>query len=57
MILMHDGFSKMLFSGIADYGNCLGIPTIGGEVEFDDCYKNYALVDVACNWIWKKKIN
>ena len=34
-------------AGIADYGNCLGIPTVGGEVEFDRCYTNYALVDVA----------
>ena len=24
--------------GIADYGNCLGIPTIGGEVVIEDCY-------------------
>jgi len=47
----NDTHARWLFknavSGIADYGNCLGIPTIGGEVEFDDCYKNYALVDVA----------
>ena len=34
-------------SGIADYGNCLGIPTISGELEFDDSYSGYALVDVA----------
>ena len=39
---------KNAVRGVADYGNCLGIPTIGGEVEFDDCYENYALVDVAC---------
>lgn len=46
-----DNHAKWLFKnavhGIADYGNCLGIPTIGGEIEFDDCFKNYALVDVA----------
>ena len=24
--------------GIADYGNCLGIPTVGGEVVIEDCY-------------------
>jgi len=40
--------------GIADYGNCLGIPTIGGEVEFDDSYTNYALVDVAAIGFGKK---
>ena len=34
-------------AGIADYGNCLGIPTVGGEVEFDGCYAGYAMVDVA----------
>lgn len=38
---------KSAVSGIADYGNCLGIPTVGGEVEFDPSYANYALVDVA----------
>ena len=40
--------------GIADYGNCLGVPTIGGEVEFDDSYTNYALVDVAAIGFGKK---
>jgi len=45
---------KNAVSGIADYGNCLGIPTIGGEVEFDECYKNYALVDVAAIGFGKK---
>ena len=46
---------KNAVTGIADYGNCLGIPTIGGEVEFDECYKNYALVDVACVGFGKKE--
>ena len=54
----NDNNAKWLFknavSGIADYGNCLGIPTIGGEVEFDQCYKNYALVDVAAIGFGKK---
>jgi phosphoribosylformylglycinamidine synthase len=45
---------KNAVSGIADYGNCLGIPTIGGEVEFDKCYTNYALVDVAAIGFGKK---
>ena len=34
-------------SGIAHYGNCIGVPTIGGELGFDTCYSKYALVDVA----------
>ena len=46
---------KNAVKGIADYGNCLGIPTIGGEVEFDKCYSNYALVDVAAIGFGKKK--
>jgi len=54
----NDNNAKWLFknavSGIADYGNCLGIPTVGGEVEFDQCYKNYALVDVAAIGFGKK---
>jgi len=47
---------KNAVSGIADYGNCLGIPTIGGEVEFDSCYKGYALVDVAAIGFGKKNV-
>lgn len=46
---------KNAVTGVADYGNCLGIPTIGGEVEFDDCYQNYALVDVAAIGFGKKE--
>jgi phosphoribosylformylglycinamidine synthase len=33
-------------SGIAGYGNCIGVPTVGGEVQFDDCYKDNCLVNV-----------
>src|SRR6185312_792030 len=43
--------SKWLFKnvvkGIADYGNCIGIPTVGGEIEFDPSFDDYCLVDVA----------
>jgi phosphoribosylformylglycinamidine synthase len=46
---------KNAVKGIADYGNCLGIPTIGGEVEFDECYENYAMVDVAALGFGKKE--
>jgi len=31
--------------GIADYGNCLGIPTISGEVYFEECYSGNPLVN------------
>ncbi|MCL4161456.1 UNVERIFIED_CONTAM: hypothetical protein GTU68_032152, partial [Idotea baltica] len=32
-------------SGIGDYGNCLGVPTVGGEVYFDPCYEQNILVN------------
>ncbi len=31
--------------GIADYGNCLGVPTVAGEVYFEDCYTGNPLVN------------
>ncbi|MGB6671655.1 MAG: phosphoribosylformylglycinamidine synthase subunit PurL [Candidatus Nitrosopolaris sp.] len=33
--------------GIGDYGNCIGVPTVAGEIEFDPSFVNYCLVDVA----------
>ena len=44
-------------SGIAAYGNCLGIPTVGGEVEFDSSYSGYSLVDVAAVGFGKKELD
>jgi phosphoribosylformylglycinamidine synthase II len=35
-------------SGISSYGNCIGVPTVGGEVQFDDCYSGNPLVNVMC---------
>ncbi len=35
-------------SGIAGYGNCIGIPTVGGEVVFDDSYDGNPLVNAMC---------
>ncbi|HMC09091.1 MAG TPA: phosphoribosylformylglycinamidine synthase subunit PurL, partial [Actinomycetota bacterium] len=35
-------------SGISTYGNCIGVPTVGGEVVFDDCYSGNPLVNVMC---------
>ncbi len=34
--------------GISDYGNCIGVPTVGGEVEFDPSFERNCLVDVVC---------
>ncbi|MQA93989.1 MAG: phosphoribosylformylglycinamidine synthase subunit PurL [Streptosporangiales bacterium] len=35
-------------SGISFYGNCLGLPNIGGEVSFDACYLDNPLVNALC---------
>jgi len=35
-------------AGIAGYGNCLGIPTVGGEVYFHPCYRGNPLVNAMC---------
>ena len=32
--------------GIAHYGNCMGVPTVAGEVYFDECYTGNPLVNV-----------
>ncbi len=51
--------SKWLFKnvvkGIADYGNCIGIPTVGGEIEFDSSFQDYCLVDVAAIGFGRKE--
>ena len=41
-------------SGIAGYGNCMGIPTVGGEVEFDECYDGNILVNAMNIGVAKK---
>ncbi|WP_086312856.1 phosphoribosylformylglycinamidine synthase 2 [Enterococcus sp. 7F3_DIV0205] len=35
-------------AGIGGYGNCIGIPTVGGEVAFDPCYEGNPLVNAMC---------
>ncbi|HEY4716854.1 MAG TPA: phosphoribosylformylglycinamidine synthase subunit PurL, partial [bacterium] len=41
-------------SGISSYGNCMGVPTVGGDVYFNDCYNNNILVNVMCAGIVRK---
>jgi phosphoribosylformylglycinamidine synthase subunit PurL len=36
---------KGVVKGIGDYGNCLGVPTVAGEVYFEDCYQQNILVN------------
>jgi phosphoribosylformylglycinamidine synthase subunit PurL len=35
-------------SGVGGYGNCVGVPTVGGEVNFDAGYNNNILVNAMC---------
>jgi phosphoribosylformylglycinamidine synthase II len=35
-------------AGVGGYGNCMGIPTVGGEVYFEDCYAANPLVNAMC---------
>ncbi len=37
-----------VIGGISNYGNCTGVPTIGGEIYFDPCYNGNILVNVFC---------
>ena len=49
---LSDPRSRWIFEGvvrgISGYGNSVGVPTIGGEVVFDDCYADNPLVNVFC---------
>ncbi|MDO8643619.1 MAG: phosphoribosylformylglycinamidine synthase subunit PurL, partial [bacterium] len=45
---------KGVVSGIAGYGNCMGIPTVGGEVFFDPSYNGNNLVNAMCVGLVKK---
>ncbi|MDD5457208.1 MAG: phosphoribosylformylglycinamidine synthase subunit PurL, partial [Candidatus Margulisbacteria bacterium] len=50
--ITRDQQSRHLFEyvvkGIGDYGNCVGIPTIAGEVYFEDSYEDNCLVNAMC---------
>jgi phosphoribosylformylglycinamidine synthase len=37
-----------VIAGISGYGNSVGVPTVGGEIVFDDCYADNPLVNVLC---------
>lgn len=57
--LLNSSHSRWLFDnvvrGIGDYGNCIGVPTLGGEVEFDNSFERNCLVDVVCIGLGKKE--
>ncbi|MGE0353505.1 MAG: phosphoribosylformylglycinamidine synthase subunit PurL [Gemmatimonadales bacterium] len=41
--------------GVGDYGNCVGVPTLGGEVDFDVGYSGNPLVNAMCVGLLKEK--
>tara|TARA_B100000131_G_C18118189_1_gene611960 strand:+ start:678 stop:2879 length:2202 start_codon:yes stop_codon:yes gene_type:complete len=43
-----------VISGISEYGNCIGIPNVGGEIVFDESYNNNPLVNAFCLGIVKQ---
>ena len=49
---LDDSRTRYLFegvvSGISGYGNAVGVPTVGGELVFDECYRDNPLVNVFC---------
>ena len=46
---------KGVVAGIAGYGNCMGVPTVGGEIVFNDIYALNPLVNVFCLGVAKKE--
>jgi len=46
--------TKGVVAGIAGYGNCMGVPTVGGEIVFNDIYSQNPLVNVFCLGIASK---
>ena len=55
---LEDQKSRYLFEhvvkGISDYGNRVGVPTVGGEVEFDESFRTNPLVNVMCAGLVEK---
>jgi phosphoribosylformylglycinamidine synthase subunit PurL len=56
---LDDPKNRYLFSGvvsgIAGYGNAVGVPTVGGEIEFDSCYSGNPLVNVMCLGVLRRE--
>ena len=50
----HRHLLKGVVSGIGGYGNCMGVPTLGGEVSFEPCYNGNILVNAFSLGIVKK---
>jgi phosphoribosylformylglycinamidine synthase len=55
---LSQAYNKYLFNGVIEgiqfYGNCVGVPTVGGEIYFDQSYTGNCLVNAMCIGIAKK---
>lgn len=49
----HKSLLSGVVAGIGGYGNCMGVPTIGGETSFESCYNGNILVNAFCLGIAK----
>lgn len=56
---LQDSYNRYLLQGVVDgiqfYGNCIGVPTVGGEIYFEECYSGNCLVNVMSIGIASKK--
>ena len=56
---LDDARNRYLFAGIVkgvgDYGNCVGVPTLGGEVAFAPCFSGNPLVNAMCVGLLREK--
>jgi phosphoribosylformylglycinamidine synthase len=56
---LSQAYNKYLLSGVVNgiqfYGNCVGVPTVGGEIYFDESYSGNCLVNAMCIGIAKKE--
>ena len=56
---LHNARVRWLFAGcvkgIGDYGNCMGVPTVGGEVVFDPSYEGNPLVNAMCVGVMREE--
>ena len=51
----HRYLLRGVVEGIGGYGNCMGVPTIGGEMSFEPCYNGNILVNAFCLGLAKKE--
>ncbi len=55
---LNNSYNRYLLKGVVDgiqfYGNCVGVPTVAGEIYFEDAYTGNCLVNVMCVGVAKK---